>query len=63
MERKIGEIFFDGNSKMQCVRATSGCSGCAFGSYGVCCVPFETFGSCGSFFRSDKTDVIFKQLN
>lgn len=61
MERKIGEIFTYNGKTYQVVKSFA-CIGCAFKNH-PCLFTKEFAGSCGPHRRSDKTDVVFKEIN
>lgn len=62
MERQIGEIFNYKGKKYQVVQATYGCKECAFHS--VNCTDLVNFvGECCAIGRTDKTNVMFKEIN
>ena len=62
MERKIGEIFTYNDKTYQVVKGFS-CNGCAFMKDGSCYLVNELLGPCDYTKRSDKTNVIFKEIN
>lgn len=61
MERKVGEIFTYNGKTYQVVKSFA-CIGCAFKNH-PCLFTKEFAGSCGPHRRSDKTDVVFKEIN
>lgn len=61
MERKIGEIFTY-NSKMYQVVKSDICENCAFRE-NDCSILRSRIGLCVSSIRTDKTNVIFKEIN
>lgn len=61
MERKIGEIFIYKDKTYQVVKSFA-CIGCAFKNH-PCLFTKEFAGSCGPHRRSDKTNVVFKEIN
>lgn len=61
MERKIGEIFTYNGKTYQVVKSFA-CIGCAFKNH-PCLFTKEFAGSCGPHRRSDKTNVVFKEIN
>ena len=61
MERKIGEIFTYNGKTYQVVKFTT-CIDCAFRER-VCSLLKQYIGPCTSSIRSDKTSVIFKEIN
>mgnify|MGYP004573843637 FL=1 len=61
MERKVGEIFTYGGKTYQVVNSIV-CAHCAFRER--VCISLKSYtGPCGSSIRSDKTSVIFKEIN
>lgn len=62
MERKLGEIFTCNEKLYQVVKGFS-CNGCAFIKNGNCYLINELLGPCGHTKRTDKTNVIFKEIN
>ena len=61
MERKVGEIFIYNGKTYQVVRSIV-CAHCAFRER--VCISLKSYtGPCGSSIRSDKTSVIFKEIN
>lgn len=64
-EFKIGESFQYGTAKLICVKADdshySRCHGCLFDGY-ECQIVEMYLGECASYKRSDKTNVIFKEV-
>ena len=60
MERKIGEIFTYKDKIYQVVKFTT-CIDCAFRDR-VCSLLKQYIGPCTSSIRSDKTDVVFKEI-
>ena len=62
MERKIGEIFTCNGKLYQVVKGFS-CNGCAFIKNGNCYLVDELLGPCEYTRRTDKTSVIFKEIN
>ena len=62
MERQIGEIFNYKGKQYQVVQVTYGCKECAF--YTVKCEDLVNFvGECCAIGRTDKTNVMFKEIN
>lgn len=61
MERKIGEIFTYNGKMYQVVKGFS-CKGCAFIKNGCCDLVNELLGPCDYTKRTDKTNVIFKEI-
>ena len=61
MERKIGEIFTY-NGKMYQVAKSDICENCAFRE-NDCSILRSRIGLCISSIRTDKTNVIFKEIN
>lgn len=61
MERKIGEIFTY-NSKMYQVVKSDICANCAFRE-NDCSILRSRIGLCVSSIRTDKTNVVFKEIN
>ena len=62
MERKIGEIFTYNGKIYQVVKGFS-CKGCAFIKNGCCDLVNELLGPYDYTKRTDKTNVIFKEIN
>ena len=62
MERKLGEIFTYNGKTYQVVKGFS-CNDCAFMKNGSCYLVNELLGPCDYTKRSDKTNVIFKEIN
>ena len=62
MERKLGEVFTCNEKLYQVVKGFS-CNGCAFMKDGSCYLVNELLGPCDYTKRSDKTNVIFKEIN
>lgn len=62
MERKIGEIFTYGDKRYQVVKDIT-CKGCAFIKNGSCYSLNGLLGPCDYTKRTDKTDIIFKEIN
>ena len=62
MERKLGEIFTYNGKIYQVVKGFS-CKGCAFINNGCCDLVNELLGPCDYTKRTDKTNVIFKEIN
>lgn len=62
MERKLGEIFTHNGKIYQVVKGFS-CKGCAFIKNGCCDLVNELLGPCDYTKRTDKTNVIFKEIN
>lgn len=58
-EYKIGEVFKNGDTWLQCVKG-KGCEGCAFKSASHCKIGYTL--KCDYSVRSDKESVIFKEL-
>lgn len=61
MERKIGEIFNTGNSKLQVVKSML-CVGCFYEKKSKKCIFNNESGECSESLRTDKTSVIFKEV-
>ena len=61
MERKIGEIFTYNNKLYQVVKSDM-CMDCAFRE-NECSIIRSRIGLCTTSTRSDKTDVVFKEVN
>lgn len=61
MERKVGEVFTYNGKTYQVVQFIS-CKGCAFNNIG-CDFHKPFIGSCLTSERTDKTNVIFKEIN
>lgn len=61
MERKIGEIFTYNGKTYQVVKGFS-CNGCAFMKDGSCYTVSELLGPCDYTKRTDKTGIIFKEI-
>ena len=62
MERKIGEVFTCNRKLYQVVKGFS-CNGCDFIKNGNCYLVDKLLGPCEYTRRSDKTSVIFKEVN
>lgn len=62
MERKLGEIFTYNGKIYQVVKGFS-CKGCAFIKNGCCDLVNELLGPCDYTKRTDKTNIIFKEIN
>ena len=62
MERKIGEIFTCKDKTYQVVKGIT-CRGCIFMKDGNCYTVRESLGPCADDNRTDKTSVIFKEIN
>lgn len=62
MERKIGEIFTYKGKTYQVIKGIT-CKGCAFMKNKGCHLVNELLGPCDYATRSDKTGVIFKEIN
>lgn len=62
MERKLGEIFTYNGKIYQVVKGFS-CKSCAFIKNGCCDLVNELLGPCDYTKRTDKTNVIFKEIN
>ena len=62
MERKIGEIFTCDGKTYQVVKDNT-CEGCAFMKNGHCLSISKLLGLCSYTNRTDKTGVIFKEIN
>ena len=62
MERKIGEIFTCDGKTYQVIKGIT-CNGCAFIKNGGCYSLNELLGPCDYTKRTDKTDIIFKEIN
>ena len=61
MERKIGEIFTYNGKTYQVVKSDM-CMDCAFRE-NECSIIRSRIGLCTTSTRSDKTDVVFKEIN
>ena len=62
MERQIGEIFNYKGKQYQVVQVTYGCKECAFHS--MKCEDLVNFvGECCAIGRTDKTNIMFKEIN
>ena len=61
MERKIGEIFTYNGKTYQVVKSTT-CIECAFGKR-VCSLLKSYIGQCTPSTRTDKTSIVFKEIN
>ena len=62
MERKIGEIFTYNGKTYQVVKGNT-CEGCVFMKNGHCFSISKLLGLCSYTNRTDKTGVIFKEIN
>lgn len=62
MERKVGEIFTYNGKFYQVVKGIT-CKGCAFMKNKGCHLVNELLGPCDYATRSDRTGVIFKEIN
>ena len=62
MERKIGEVFTCNGKLYQVVKGFS-CNGCAFINNGNCYLDDKLLGPCSYTERTDKTSIIFKEIN
>ena len=62
MERKIGEIFTYNGKTYQVVKDNT-CEGCAFMKNGHCFSISKLLGLCSYTNRTDKTGIIFKEIN
>ena len=62
MERKIGEVFTYNSKTYQVVEGNT-CEGCAFMKNGHCFSIGKLLGLCSYTNRTDKTSVIFKEIN
>ena len=62
MERKIGEIFTYKGKTYQVVKSNT-CEGCVFMKNGPCFLISKLLGLCSYTNRTDKTGVIFKEVN
>ena len=62
MERKIGEIFTYNGKTYQVVEGIT-CEGCAFMKNGHCSSISKLLGLCSYTNRTDKTNVVFKEIN
>ena len=62
MERKIGEIFTYNGKTYQVVKDNT-CEGCAFMKNCHCFSISKLLGLCSYTNRTDKTGVIFKEIN
>lgn len=61
MERKIGEVFTYNGKTYQVVKSDT-CMDCVFREY-ECSILKPRIGLCTTCTRSDKTDVVFKEIN
>ena len=61
MERKIGEIFTYKGKTYQILKATDGCKNCSFCTKSGTCI--NEIENCFASYRTDKTSVIFKEIN
>lgn len=62
MERKIGEVFTEGDVKLQVV-TSKGCNECFYNNLKCFSVlSSNNRGDCHAIIRSDKNSVIFKEL-
>lgn len=61
MERKVGEIFTYNDKTYQVVKSNT-CMDCAFRE-NECSILRSCIGPCTSAIRSDKTDIVFKEVN
>lgn len=62
MERQIGEVFIYEGKQYQVVQVTYGCKECAFHS--MKCEDLVNFvGECCAIGRTDKTNIMFKEIN
>ena len=59
MERKVGELFYDGSTELKVVEA-SDCKGCFYNNGRCYEFSFNIHGNCSSSSRSNGTSVIFK---
>lgn len=62
MERKLGEVFTCNGKLYQVVKGFS-CNGCAFIKNGNCYLDDKLLGPCAYTERTDRTSVIFKEIN
>ena len=64
MERKIGEIFKDGNVLIKTVEEKGACNNCYYGGKSLCYDGHKDQfqGECVSYKRTDKIGVIFKEI-
>ena len=62
MERKIGEVFACNEKLYQVVKGFS-CNGCTFIKNGNCYLADKLLGPCAYTERTDKTSIIFKEIN
>ena len=62
MERKIGEVFTYNDKTYQVVEGNT-CEGCAFMKNGRCFSISKLLGLCSYTNRTDKTGIIFKEIN
>ena len=62
MERKVGEIFTCDGKTYQVVKGIT-CNGCIFMKEGSCYTVGESLGPCDYTKRTDKTSIIFKEIN
>ena len=64
MERKIGEVFNDGTTKLEVVIAPHMCDLCFYDDkFQHCSNSLNIRGVCARDMRSDRTSVIFKEVN
>lgn len=61
MDRKVGEVFEVNGRKLKVVKVNVSCDGCYFINRD-CLVARIVTGNCLSVWRSDKEDVIFKEV-
>lgn len=64
MERKVGEIFFDGNVTLQVKKAEReySCWGCYYNVLGQCTRNCDIAGACTRNLRLDRQFIIFKEI-
>ena len=62
MERKVGEIFTYNSKTYQVVKGNI-CKGCAFTKNNCCFSISKLLGLCSCTSRTDKTGIIFKEIN
>lgn len=63
-ERKIGEIFFDGNVALQVEKSSFGfgCWGCYYSMPNGCARNRDAAGACSDLLRTDHQFVIYKEI-
>ena len=62
MERKLGEVFTCNGKLYQVVKGFS-CNGCSFIKNGNCYLDDKLLGPCAYTKRTDRTSIIFKEIN